>query len=294
MEKADIIFYKDEGRALQDAEVTQVASGLQFSEGALWHPDGYLLFSDTPANRIYQLFPDTKPRVYLDNSGFTKTDGSMLSDQVGSNGLAFDEDGDLLVCQHGDHAIARLGSGKKLEILADSYEGKPFNSPNDIVCGPDGAIYFTDPPYGLKDQVLHPETFQTAAGVYRFYKGEITRMSEDLRYPNGICFSPSGEFMYVGSNHPDEAIIWKYKVSGGKIKQQSILINQNADGIKTDKKGNLWMATEEGLMVVSPGGIKLALFRMDETPTNLNWVGNDYSQLYVTARSAVYHIKNLH
>lgn len=293
MSSEQIICYEDEGRILEYARIEEIATGLEFSEGPLWHPDGFLVFSDTPANKIYRIVPGEPRQVYLEQSGFSGNDSSMLSDQVGSNGLAFDVDGSLLICQHGNHAIAKVDDEKKPGMLVGTYQGKQFNSPNDIVVGPDGAIYFTDPPYGLKDQVLNPERFQETAGVYRYEAGQITCIASDLAYPNGICFSPTEDFMFVGSNHPEEPVIWKYHVADGEIKNQEILITQNADGIKCDMRGNLWMATDEGVLVVSPEGKKLALIRLSETPTNLNWMGQDYSELFVTARSLVYHIKNI-
>jgi gluconolactonase len=292
MENKHVTIYQEEAKALENAKIEMLASGFQFTEGPLWHPDGYLLFSDTPANNIYSLIPGEKPQVFLEKSGFTGDDRSMLSDQLGSNALAFDCNNNMVICQHGNHAIAILKEDT-IEPVAASFDGRPFNSPNDVVCGPDRAIYFTDPPYGLKEQILHPSVFQTKAGVYRYYEGETVLLASDLRYPNGICFSPSGEYMYVGSNHPDEPIIWEYSIHEGRILNQSILIEQNADGIKTDNEGNLWMGTNEGILVVSQKGLKRALIPLAETPTNLAWAGNNYSELYVTARSAIFRISNL-
>jgi gluconolactonase len=286
-----LVIYDGDGAAFSQLEAEKIASGFQFTEGPVWHPDGFLLFSDTPANKIYQLIPGKPATVYLDRSGFTGTDDSLLSDQVGSNGLALDNQNQLIICQHGDHAIAQLNKDKKINLLAAVYQGRPFNSPNDLVISKDGSIYFSDPPYGLKEQILHPSVFQPHAGLYRYHKGNIQLLSTDLRYPNGVCFSPAEEFLYNGSNHPDEPVIWRYALSKeGEIIHQSVLIEHNADGIKTDKEGRIFMATDEGVLIVSPAGKKLALIPLPETPTNLAW-GRE-NELYVTARSSLYKISS--
>jgi gluconolactonase len=282
-----------DGDIFSGLEAEKIASGFQFTEGPVWHPDGFLLFSDIPANKIYQLIPGKAATVYLDPSGFTGTDTSLLSDQPGSNGLAFDNEKQLIICQHGNHAIACLDKSNKINTLTDSYKGKPYNSPNDLVISANGSIYFSDPPYGLKEQILHPSVFQPHGGLYRYYKGEVNLLSTNLRYPNGVCFSPGEQFLYNGSNHPDEPVIWRFSLSkDGGIRNQSVLIEQNADGIKTDEEGRLFLATDDGVLIVSVSGEKLALIPLPETPANMAWGGQNNKELYVTARSSVYRIKN--
>lgn len=269
----------------------RVASGFQFTEGPLWHPDGYLLFSDIPANKIYKLVPGHTPVVYLDNSGFSGTDSALLSDMIGSNGLAMDENRYLVFCQHGDHSIARLNDDHSILPVVTLYQDRPFNSPNDLTISSDGSIYFTDPPYGLKDQVLNPSRFQARAGLYRYHRGQLKLLSTDLRYPNGICFSPCEQFLYAGSNHPDEPFIWRYTLTpGGDIVHRFVLARQNADGIKTDPMGRLFLATDKGVMVLSAEGKKLALIPLPETPSNLTWGGRNGNDLFITARTSVYRI----
>ena len=292
MPDTNITIYNREGSVFSDLEVVKLASGFQFTEGPVWHPDGFLLFSDIPANKIYQLNSGGNVTEYLDPSGFSGEDASLLSDMIGSNGLAINSNQHLIICQHGDHALAALDPEKKMYLLTDKYENRPYNSPNDLAISADGSIYFTDPPYGLKDQILHPSIFQSSAGIYRYYNGEIRLLRKDLRYPNGICFSPGEEFLYSGSNHPDEAFIWKYTLVNGNIKDQSVLVEQNADGIKTDEKGRVYIATDDGIMIVSAEGQRLALIPLPETPSNLAWREGKSNELYVTARSSVYSIKN--
>ncbi|MBC7949201.1 MAG: SMP-30/gluconolactonase/LRE family protein [Chitinophagaceae bacterium] len=274
--------------------VEKLATGFQFTEGPIWHPSGFLLFSDIPANKIYRLYPGKEAEVYLDRSGFTGADGSLLSDMIGSNGLAIDSNKNLVLCQHGNHAVSRIDSNGKMHVLTDRFDGRPYNSPNDLVISSDGSIYFTDPPYGLKEQVIHPSIFQTGAGVYRYKDDEVKLLTTDLRYPNGICFSPREEYIYVGSNHPDEPIIWRYTLSkSGEILHQSELIEHNADGIKTNDRGDLFLATDKGILIVSAEGKKLDLISLPETPSNLAWGAAAYKELYVTARSSIYKISQL-
>lgn len=295
MEKKEIICYDNSiAKTLADVQIEELASGFQFTEGPVWHPEQNLLFSDIPANKIWQLSRDNETLVYLDNSGCTHDDTVDLHEQIGSNGLAFDTNGDLLICQHGNHAIARLDKKGQLHTVVATYNGKPLNSPNDIVVHSAGGIYFTDPPYGLKDQVLNPAKYQSFAGVYRYYDDELVLLRDHLRYPNGVCFSPNEDYLYVSTNHPDEPVLWRYRLSAtGEIKDESVLIEQNADGITTDKTGNLWLSTDDGVMIVSSSGSKLALIPLPDSPANITWGGNNNSELLVTARSYIFKISGI-
>lgn len=279
------------GNRYNGIKVEKLATGFGFLEGPVWHPDNHLLFSDIPGNRIWQLFPSGEKKVYLENSGFTGNDTSALSDQVGSNGLALDKDKNLLICQHGNHAIAMLQKQGGQSVVTGKFEGKPFNSPNDIVVKSDGTLFFSDPPYGLKDRMLIPGLFQSHAGVYFYKNGTTTLLSEDFRYPNGVCFSPDERYLYVSSNHPDEPYLWRYELSAeNEILHQTVLIQQNADGIKSDEEGKIYMCTDEGVLIVSPEGKKLVLIPVPETPANIAWGPSGNKELYCTARSSIYHI----
>jgi gluconolactonase len=279
------------GNNFETVRIEKVATGFGFSEGPVWHPDNYLLFSDIPGNRIWQLSPSGEKKVYLENSGFTGKDTSALSDQVGSNGLAIDKEQNLLICQHGNHALSILHKQNGQSVLTGKFEGKPFNSPNDLVVKSDGTIFFSDPPYGLRDRLLNPGLFQSHAGVYLYKNGITTLLTEDFRYPNGLCFSPDERYLYVSSNHPDEPYLWRYELSSGnEVLHQTVLIQQNADGIKSDEQGNIYMCTDEGILVVSPEGKKLALIHIPETPANIAWAGSEFRELFCTARSSIYHI----
>lgn len=285
-----VSIFTDEGSLYSNIRIEKVVTGFQFTEGPVWHPDQYLLFSDIPANLIWQLFPDGIIRHFMDNSGLLNTDTSMLSDMIGSNALAIDRQNNLIICQHGNHGISKLDKNGVISVLTSSYKGRPYNSPNDVVIRQsDGSIYFSDPPYGLKEQVLHPDIFQPHAGVYRYKEGNVTLLSDKFNYPNGVCLSPDESYLYVSSNHPDEAFLWRYSLSpSGEVTDKIILTEQNADGIKTDQSGNLFLCTDNGILILSSQGEKLALLPVPENPANIAWVKPGYKQLYITARNSVY------
>lgn len=286
-----IITYDGNLLNTEGLKIEQVATGFQFTEGPVWHPENFLLFSDIPANCIWQLYPDGRKKIYLENSGFSGDDTTELSDQVGSNGLSIDNKGNLVICQHGNHSLAMLDKYSVISVLTGYYEGRRYNSPNDLAIRSDGSIYFSDPPYGLKDQVHHPQRFQPGGGVYRYKDGEVILLTEDLRYPNGVCFSPDESHLYVGSSHGGEANVWCYELTkSGELQHPRILIENNADGIKTDRSGNVFLATDEGVLIVSPEGRRMVMIHLPETPANLAWVKPSYDTLYVTARTSVYRI----
>jgi gluconolactonase len=196
-----------------------------------------------------------------------------------------------LICQHGDHAVSLLNEKKELHILANSFQDSALNSPNDIVVRSDSTVYFTDPPYGLKDQVLEPLHFQPLAGLYLYKEGELTLAATGLKYPNGLAFSPGEEYLYVSSTHPEDKKLLKYRsLPDGSLVLIETVIEECADGITTDKSGSLFLSTEKGILIVSPGGEKLALLPLPEWPSNMAWVDNDDGILLVTARSSIYRI----
>ncbi|MBS1564160.1 MAG: SMP-30/gluconolactonase/LRE family protein [Bacteroidetes bacterium] len=269
--------------------MNKLATGFRFTEGPFWHNDGYLLISDMPANRIYKIRSSGSVEVFLEKSGFSGNDSSDLSDMIGSNAIAMDPAGKLLLCRQGDHCIARLEDDFTCTVLTGRYDGRPFNSPNDMVVRKDGGIYFSDPPYGLKDQVPAPSKFQPGGGVYFYKDGITTLVSTDLRYPNGLCFSPDEQILFIGSNHPDEPFILQYRIAAdGSLHDGRPFISQNADGIKADEQGNLYLATGEGILVVNREGKRLALTPIPEMPTNLTFGGPGRQLLFITAEHSVY------
>lgn len=270
--------------------IQKIATGFNFTEGPCWHKD-HLFFSDIPANKMYAMAADGKVNAYIENSGQPGHDDALLSDMIGSNGLTINNKGEFIFCQHGNHAIAKRNDGGNITVITNHYEDRLLNSPNDVVLAKDGSIYFTDPPYGLKNQVLHPAHFQPYAGVYCYQNNTTSLISTDLRYPNGICFSNNEQFLYVSSNHHDEPYLWQYELDKkGGIITQTIFIQQNADGIKTDKHDNLYLATKDGVMIVSPAGKRIALIPIPEMSTNITWGPGDRFSMYVTAGGSIYHL----
>jgi gluconolactonase len=295
MSKEKLVSYgEDISKKFSNLEIKQLVSGFQFVEGPVWHPEHHLLFSDIPANKIWQLSPQNETIVFLDKSGCTHDNTGDLHEQIGSNGLAFDTAGNLLICQHGNHAIAKLDRKGMVAPLITEYNGSPLNSPNDIVVHSNGTIYFTDPPYGLKDQVLNPAVYQPVAGIYRYMDGELLLLRDHLNYPNGVAFSPEEEYLYVTTNNPDEAGLWRYRLSSsGTIVHEKLLLEQNADGLTTDAQGDLWLCTDDGIMIVSAEGRRLGLIPLPESPANIAWAGPDRDSVFVTARSSVYQISGI-
>lgn len=260
-----------------------LADGLGFAEGPLWHPDGFLLVSDLIKNKIVKL-EGGKACTYLANSGLSGPPNAFHHEQIGSNALALDNNGDLVFCQHGNHAIAKLTRDGNVEILVDSFNNKRLNSPNDLVISPEGDIYFTDPPYGLAGQQLIPHIAQRVAGVYKWSEGKLELLTDDFLFPNGICFSPDHNYLYIGSNHEGE-YVKRYQIRNGKLHEPEIVVNENADGLKTDKEGNLYLATMEGVLILTASGQKKHLIKTPEMVTNFCFHGRE---IFITTPQKVY------
>jgi gluconolactonase len=274
-----------------DFEIETLADDCQFTEGPVWNEQGFYLFSDITANTVYRIVPGQYKEVYIDNSGTAhKSDKDLKPDQVGSNGLAYDRKGDLLVCRHGSHMIAKW-TNSSLEPYITSYHNKPFNSPNDLVVDEKGRIFFSDPPYGLKDGQPNPEKFQPLSGVYCYESGEVTLICDKYQYPNGVCITPDGQELHICSNKPSESFISVYDVETLQFKR--ILSEENSDGIKCDPKGNTYLCNKDGLIILNRNGKRLALIRLPTVPANCCWGGKAKKDLLITARENVFLIRNL-
>ncbi|MCA9296029.1 MAG: SMP-30/gluconolactonase/LRE family protein, partial [Phycisphaerales bacterium] len=190
--------------------VHKLAEGFRFTEGPAWSPDGALLFSDPNANRIYRYEPDGTLTVFRESSGYSGADFASYR-QPGSNGLAFDASGRLTVCEHGRRRITRVEPDGTLQVLADRYQGRRLNSPNDLVYRSDGSLYFTDPVFGLPGLGDDPRRELPFCGVFRWTPdGEVTLLASDLRGPNGIAFSPDERVLYVGDWDDDHKAVMRY------------------------------------------------------------------------------------
>ena len=284
-------------------KVEKIADGFQFTEGPVWHPDGYLLFSDPNTNSIYRYDPSTRNiSVYISHSGYTGVDIGEYG-QPGSNGLVIDKSGRLIIDQHGNRRVIRIEKKGPVTILADKFNEKRFNSPNDVVLKSDGTIYFTDPPYGLPNFFDDKRKELDYSGVFMIKNNEVTLVSKDLGGPNGLAFSPDEKFFYVTNwdirDVHHTKTIWRYEVSpDGTLVNGKIFFDFNftedeeaLDGLKIDKEGNLFVSAPGGVWIISPAAKLLGKIVTPERPANLAWGDEDAKTLYLTAHTSLYKIR---
>lgn len=289
-----------------DAKIEVLSSGYKWTEGPVWVKNGgYLLFSDVPANTIYRWNEgDRLATPFLKPSGYTGL--GRYSNEPGSNGLIINQKGELVACEHGDSRISSMPlevGGKR--TLADNFQGKRFNSPNDVVQHSSGDYYFTDPPYGLNKHENDPTRESNIFGVYRIgTDGKVTVVTSELQRPNGLAFSPDEKTLYVAQSDPDRAIIMAYPVEkDGNLGKGAIFYDATPivkegklkglpDGLKLDKKGNLFATGPGGILIISPEGKLLGRIDTNEPTANCAW-GNDGSTLYITSNMHLCRIKTL-
>ena len=279
----------------KNPKLFKLAHGFTFTEGpAIFNGDLY--FSDPNENRIYRYRSDGRLGIHREPSGFY---GPNFSDygQPGSNGLAFDAQGRICMCQHGMRRVSRIEADGTETVLADNFEGKKLNSPNDLVFRKDGSLYFTDPPFGLPKAYDDPAKELDFCGVYRVgTDGKLTLLVKDLAGPNGIAFSPNEDVLYVGDWNDEKKAVWRYPVNAdGSVGQGQVLFDltdrpewEAIDGVKVDSLGNVYISGPGGLWVVSDKGEKLAQIKTPRHVHNMAWGGKDGKQLFLMARSAIY------
>jgi gluconolactonase len=280
-----------EGILPADARLERIAGDFEFTEGPVWTRDGALLFSSPNTNAIYRWTPEGRVTVFRPKSGYTGADIARYH-QPGSNGLTFDPEGRLTICQHGNRRVLRVNPHGDTTVLADGYEGKRLNSPNDLVYRSDGTLFFTDPPFGLPDP---SESELGFAGVYRVAGGRVELVTNELEGPNGIALSPDERHLYVGNWQDDRKIVWRHDFRSGEGEvffDMTEAPGEDAiDGIKVDRDGNLWICGPGGIWVLSPEGEHLGTLRLPEAPHNLAWGDEDARGLYVTAETGVYRLR---
>lgn len=275
----------------KDFEVVTLAADCLFTEGPVWNPDGFYLFSDTTANVVYKIAEHNHKQVFLKNSGTNDLENSYLKPgQGGSNGLAYNADGELLICQHGNHAIAKY-DGQAIQSFIGTYNGKPFNSPNDLILHSDGRIFFSDPPYGLKDAQPNPQAFQPVAGVYCWQQGKLQLFCNRYQYPNGVCLSKDEKQLLICSAKPFENFISVYNTT--TLAFERVFAEETSDGIEFDAFGNVYLCNREGIVILGKNGKRLALIALPTIPANLCWGGKHLTDLFITARQNIFLIKNL-
>jgi gluconolactonase len=282
----------------KDAQIEKLAEGFLFTEGPVWIPDGYLLFSDPNANTIYRWSDTDGLSVFRTKSGYTGGDIGEYG-QPGSNGLALDREGRLTIDEHGNRRVSRLEKTGALTILADRYDGKRLNSPNDLVYKSDGSLYFTDPPFGLPKFSDDPRKETPFNGVYRWSEGRLQLLTTELTGPNGIAFSPDERFLYVGNWDEKKKVVMRYELQpDGTLANGNVFFDMTPapgddaiDGVKVDRQGNVYVSGPGGLWIVSSEGKHLGTVVGPEHPHNLAWGGADGRTLYLTAQTGVYRIR---
>ncbi|HSE81289.1 MAG TPA: SMP-30/gluconolactonase/LRE family protein [Gaiellaceae bacterium] len=274
-----------------DARLERIAGGFEFTEGPVWTRDGALLFSSPNTNAIYRWTPEGRVTVFRPKSGYTGTDVGRYH-QPGSNGLTFDPEGRLTICQHGNRRVLRVNPHGDTTVLADRYEGKRLNSPNDLAYRSDGTLFFTDPPFGLPDPAESELGF---AGVYSVAGDRVELVTDELEGPNGIAFSPDERHLYVGNWQDDRKIVWRHDLERGEGEvffDMTDAPGEDAiDGIKVDRDGNVWVCGPGGIWALSSKGEHLGTLRLPEAPHNLAWGDEDARGLYVTAETGVYRLR---
>lgn len=267
----------------QDRELKRLATDFQFTEGPVWNvKEGFLLFSDIRANCIYKWSAEEGLIVFREPSG-------------NSNGLTYDKEGRLLICEHSNRRLSRIEVNGDCKVLADSFRGKRLNSPNDVVLKSDGLIYFTDPPYGItpEEQEL---SFQ---GLFCLNPrdNDLILLADDFDRPNGLAFSPDERVLYVADSSSRRHIRVFDVLDDGTLDNSRVFaeirseLPGNPDGMKVDVEGNLYVAAAGGIWVFSDVGEHLGIIRTPETPANCAWGDKDWKSLFITARTSLFHIR---
>ncbi len=280
-----------------DARIEKLAEGFEFLEGPVW-TNGVLLFSDPNANRIYRWSEAGGLAVAMDRSGYEGGDIAEYK-QPGSNGLAIDREGRLTINQHGNRRVVRIERDGALTVLADRFDGKRLNSPNDLVYRSDGALYFTDPPFGLPRFYDDTRKELPFSGVFRVAGGRVALLATDLNGPNGLAFSPDERYLYVDNWDERAKIVKRYEVQAdGTLKNGVVFYDMTAapgeealDGLKVDELGNVYVSGPGGVWIIAPDGTHLGTIAGPELPANMAWGDGDGRTLYLTARTGLYRIR---
>lgn len=269
-----------------DAELTQLGTGCEFTEGPVWHAEGkFLLFSDIPANQM---------KKWTAEEGIT----NFRVPSGKSNGLTYDKQGRLVTCEHANRRVSRTEADGTVVTIASHYEGKRLNSPNDVIVKSDGSIYFSDPPYGLTaDYGVEGEQDLDFQGVYRLSPDgqTLTLLVDDFDRPNGLCFSPDESIIYINDTERMHIRVFDVQ-SDGTIANGRIFAEEEGedgvpDGMKIDVHGNIYLTGPGGIWIFDPAGEHLGVLQTPERAANLGWGGDDWSTLFITASTSLYSIQ---
>ena len=289
---ADVIsFDKSFDRFRVLGGIEKLASGCRWSEGPVWFGDQRsLLWSDIPNNRILRWSEETNAV-----SEFRKPSNF-------ANGNYRDREGRLITCEHGGRRVTRTEHSGAITVLADNYQGKRLNSPNDVIVASDGAIWFTDPPFGILGYYEGEKAeSELAPAVYRLDpSGRLDIVADDIPGPNGLAFSPDESILYIVASRADPREIWAYDVVNGKLLNRRTLINAGPggtpDGFRVDIYGNLWcgwgMGTEEldGVRIFTPSGDAIGHIKLPERCANVTFGGRHRNRLFMAASRSLYAI----
>jgi len=296
-----------------DARLESVATGFDhWTEGPVWTRAGTLLFAEIPANNIVEWIPGKGASIFMHPSGY-KGSRPFRGPEPGSNGMTLDADGRVSVAGHAGRTVWRMESvdpKAQITVLADSYQGKKLNSPNDLVYRSDGSLYFTDPPYGLPTQGDDdPQKELRLNGVYRIPgarqqkpgtrpdRGKLELVISDLARPNGLAFSPDERFLYVAESGKKQWLRYRVQPNGSLVDGALFLdastdpSEGGPDGLRVDKKGNVYGAGPGGVWIISPDGKHIGTIKVPEVVSNVAWGDKDGETLYITASTSLFRIK---
>ena len=266
---------------LETTQAERLATGFVFTEGPLWHPDGFYYFVDVRASMLYRITPGRPHEVVREKTG-------------GGNGTTFDLQGRLILCEGDNRRVTRRAADDRFEVLVDRFEGKRLNRPNDVVCKSDGSLYFTDP--GLRVPLAEREVEH--AGVYRIAPDGGVSLVADFEYPNGLAFSPDERLLYVANTRWAQYIHVLELDGDGRVLRRRIFADMSSDetdgvpdGMKVDVEGRVYCTGPGGTWVFAPDGTRLGVIRTPEVPANLTFGGPDLRTLFFTARTSVYTLR---
>lgn len=269
-----------------DAQLEQLGTGCEFTEGPVWHAEGkFLLFSDIPANQM---------KKWTAEEGIT----NFRVPSGKSNGLTYDKQGRLVTCEHANRRVSRTEADGTVVTIASHYEGKRLNSPNDLIVKSDGSIYFSDPPYGLTaDYGVEGEQDLDFQGVYRLSPDgqTVTLLVDDFDRPNGLCFSPDESILYINDTERMHIRVFDVQADGtianGRIFAEEEGDDGVPDGMKVDVHGNVYLTGPGGIWIFDTSGEHLGVIQISEQAANLGWGGDDWSTLFITASTSLYSIQ---
>ena len=256
--------------------IERVATGYVFAEGPAWSPSGFLIFSDIPNNKLLQFTPGQPANVFRENSN-------------GATGNRFDAQGRLYSCETHSRRVTRTDKKGKVEILAERWQGKRLNAPNDLAIRKDGDIYFTDPAFGNQQDTRELDFF----GVYHISrKGDLEVVAKPKGRPNGIALSPDGRMLYVSNSDEKNVRVYDLNKNGEASNERTLISGMEGvpDGICMDEKGDLYVAANH-VLVYSPEGKPIGMIQTEETPSNCSFGDPDFGSLYITARTSVYRVR---